>query len=150
MCTRMVYIIYCIYKVSTIIAVTMGKKLYFIYAIAFVMGLAIFSIFDADVVTYLYPEALDFNGQVIWITGASSGIGASLARELTKKGARVILSARRVKELEDVASSCIGPYKPFVLPLDVTNMEAQVYALATIMDKYQRIDSVVLNAGNLN
>ena len=52
------------------------------------------------------PESL--RGQVIWITGASSGIGEGLAYELAKVGCKLILSARRVDELERVKSRCIG------------------------------------------
>ena len=52
------------------------------------------------------PESL--RGQVIWITGASSGIGEGLAYQLAKVGCKLILSARRVDELERVKSRCIG------------------------------------------
>ena len=47
-------------------------------------------------------------GKVIVITGASSGIGASLARQLAARGAKVVLGARREAELKQVASQC-GP-----------------------------------------
>ena len=94
---------------------------------------------------------------MIWITGASSGIGASLALELCKSGAQVILSARRKEQLGDVASQCLElgmktstsvPIPiPLVLPLDVTDLEAQKDAVDAIIKKYGRIDMLILNAG---
>ncbi|CAM9191904.1 unnamed protein product, partial [Ectocarpus fasciculatus] len=89
----------------------------------------------------------DFNGKVVWITGASSGIGASLARDLSRNGAQVVISARRADALQEVALSCTGQLKPFVLPLDVTDHEAQQAALDTIISKFGRLDTLVLNAG---
>ena len=43
-----------------------------------------------------------FQDQVVWITGASSGIGAALVHEFAGKGARVVLSSRRANELDKV------------------------------------------------
>ncbi|MEL7146080.1 MAG: SDR family NAD(P)-dependent oxidoreductase, partial [Bacteroidota bacterium] len=48
------------------------------------------------------------DNQVIWITGASSGIGESLAHELVKHPVKLILSARREKELQRVKDACSG------------------------------------------
>jgi short-subunit dehydrogenase len=61
-------------------------------------------------------------GRVIWITGASSGIGEGLTYELVKKGAKLILSARRKEELERVKGNCPAVAQPFIriLPLDLS------------------------------
>ena len=47
-----------------------------------------------------------FKNKVIWITGASSGIGAAMAQYFAKAGSRLILSARRKTQLEEVKESC--------------------------------------------
>ena len=54
---------------------------------------------------------------VIWITGASGGIGEALARVLAAEGARLVLSARRVDELERVKSSLANRSQHLLLPL---------------------------------
>ena len=50
----------------------------------------------------------ELSGKIVWITGASSGIGESLAYALAKCGARLILSARREEELKRVVEQCRG------------------------------------------
>ena len=47
-------------------------------------------------------------GQVIWITGASTGIGAALAIEAAKHGARLVISARSEDKLRAVKQRCLG------------------------------------------
>lgn len=64
---------------------------------------------------------MSFSGQVAWITGASSGIGAALARALAAKGARLVLSGRNEAALRGVASTC-GDC--LVLPFEATDYEA--------------------------
>ncbi|WP_340103602.1 SDR family oxidoreductase [Rhodohalobacter sp. 8-1] len=65
-----------------------------------------------------------YENKVVWITGASSGIGEALAYALNEKGARLILSARRTDELERVKSNCKGdPDNIAVLPLDLTDTD---------------------------
>ncbi|MBI2803037.1 MAG: SDR family NAD(P)-dependent oxidoreductase [Gammaproteobacteria bacterium] len=89
----------------------------------------------------------DWTTQRVWIIGASSGIGASLARALSQRGAAVALSARRADALQTVASDLPGE-RHLILPLDIT-------APATVSDAQDRLwaawggyDLVVVMAGN--
>lgn len=76
-----------------------------------------------------------YENKVVWITGASSGIGEALAYALNKKGTRLILSARREEELERVKANCTGnPDDIVVLPLDLTKT-------ATLADKAKTAES---------
>lgn len=52
----------------------------------------------------------ELEGHVVWITGASSGIGEHLAYELANAGCKLVLSARRQQELERVKAKCCGKY----------------------------------------
>ena len=68
---------------------------------------------DCDLILSLYErwgKRLDaaFSGRVVWITGASSGIGEALAYQLAKAGARLILSSRSEGDLKRVAEKCRG------------------------------------------
>ena len=61
--------------------------------------------------------------QVVWITGASSGIGEALAYHLSARGYRLILSARRPGALQDVKARCASPALTALLPLDLEHWE---------------------------
>jgi len=98
--------------------------------------------------TSLFPSAgfMVFNGGMTTktrgtavITGASSGIGAATAIRLSKEGFHVVLGARRIDKLEEVAATSDGR----ALPLDVTD-EASVRAFAEAIDD---VDVLVNNAG---
>lgn len=83
--------------------------------------------------------------KVVWITGASSGIGESLAYELTRMGAQVIISARRRERLEIVKTNAKGAHAPFIVPMDVLNEEDQEKAIKLIMEQFGKIDILVRN-----
>jgi len=83
--------------------------------------------------------------QVWWVTGASSGIGAALARELAKRGAKLILSGRNVAALEAVAKDC-GP-GTMILPFEATDFAALPLMAEEAWNWCGRIDGLVNNAG---
>lgn len=83
--------------------------------------------------------------KVVLITGASSGIGAGIARELGKAGAKLVLGARRTDRLQTLAAEIDG--EVLVRRLDVTD-RADVAAFAeAARDRFGRIDVIVNNAG---
>jgi short-subunit dehydrogenase len=101
---------------------------------------------------YLQPEesSLVLNGSVVVITGASSGIGRALADAFARRGAKIVLAARRADMLETVRQQ-IEPYATDVLaiPTDVTD-EASLRALVSqTLERFGRIDVLVNNAGVL-
>nr|XP_022329120.1 dehydrogenase/reductase SDR family member 7-like [Crassostrea virginica] len=91
-------------------------------------------------------------GKVVWITGASSGIGEYLAYELAKAGCRLCLSARREPELDRVKKQCLlyGKVKDddiLVLPLDVLKFDTHSSATQKVLKYFGKIDILVNNAG---
>ncbi len=83
-----------------------------------------------------------YPGAVVWITGASSGIGESLARELASRGARVAITARRGDLLDAIAGD-----RMLSVPADVTDLDAMRTAAARVEEELGPIDLAVLNAG---
>ncbi len=90
---------------------------------------------------------MKFAGQVVWITGASSGIGEALAHAFASAGATLILSSRRAAELERVRLACARPDDHFCLPLDLAQSATFPAAVAAVLARYGRIDVLVNNAG---
>ena len=85
---------------------------------------------------------------VTLITGASSGIGAALARRLARRGDHVILVARRLRLLQDVAASIAGAGGSSEIAVcDVTVGEAARTCVDEALRKHGRIDRLILNAG---
>lgn len=85
---------------------------------------------------------MELSGKVAWVVGASSGIGAAVARELVTRGATVAISARRKDQLADIAGADM-----LVLPADVTDAGALAAAAARIREELGPIDLAVLAAG---
>lgn len=82
-----------------------------------------------------------FKDEVIWIIGASSGIGRALACLLANAGARVVISARRKDELEVLKTELAG--SPLVFPLDVTDSDMTTRTAHAIRAAAGRIDRVI-------
>ena len=85
---------------------------------------------------------MQFDGRVAWVVGASSGIGAAVARELSRRGAVVAVSARRAKRLDEVADAQL-----LAVPADVTDVASITAAHARVADALGPIDLAVLAAG---
>src|SRR5476651_1526138 len=86
-------------------------------------------------------------GQVVWITGASSGIGEALAIAMSAQGAKLILSSRRVAELERVRNNCAHPNNVHILPLDLTDSASLEAKVPTAIALFGHIDIMVHNGG---
>lgn len=86
-------------------------------------------------------------GKVVWITGASSGIGEELAYQLSRRGAKLILSARRESELERVKSACASPDLHHVLPMDLIDIDAMPAKVEAALACFGKVDILVNNGG---
>lgn len=88
---------------------------------------------------------MTFKNKTVWITGASSGIGAALATQFSKAGAHIILSGRRIDALENVAAS-LGT-DTLILSFEVTAYDDLARHVETAWDWKGRVDILVNNAG---
>jgi NADP-dependent 3-hydroxy acid dehydrogenase YdfG len=87
-------------------------------------------------------------GNVVVITGASSGIGRAAARLFAGKGARLVLAARRADELERVAAACrAAGARAIAVPTDVTDAAAVEALAARALAEFGAIDVWCNNAG---
>ena len=88
-------------------------------------------------------------GQVVLVTGASSGIGAASARAFAGAGARLILAARRIDRIRSVADSLHGEFGVDTLPLelDVTRYAQVASVLGNLPQPWAAIDILLNNAG---
>lgn len=89
------------------------------------------------------PKIVDWSGKRVWLVGASSGIGAALARELARLGARVALSARSVDKLRalDIPDALL-------LPCDATDTASLAGARASLLAAWRGVDLVIYLAGD--
>lgn len=86
------------------------------------------------------------NGKVVWITGASSGIGEALAYELARRNCKLILSARNVEALEMVKSKCVTA-EVVVLPFDLSDCGNAKNNVDKALAAFGTIDILVNNGG---
>lgn len=80
--------------------------------------------------------------KVVWITGASSGIGEALAVALSAAGARLILSARREHELQRVKDRCASKENILILPMDITGFNEH-----SAINLFGHVDMLINNVG---
>lgn len=96
------------------------------------------------------PGTMSFNGKVVLITGASSGIGENLALKLGKLEATLVLVGRNVDRLKETIVHCPGGEdRHLLLAVDLNNEQAVAQIMPQIVAKYQRLDVLVNNAGIL-
>ena len=88
---------------------------------------------------------MSFNGKVIWITGASSGIGKALAIQFSDLGAKIVLSARNVDALKLVAGECKN--ETFILPIDLSQNHSFIDETEKVISHFGKIDFLINNGG---
>jgi len=92
----------------------------------------------------LNPRITDWKGRVVWLVGASTGIGRATASLLHSRGARVIVSARTASALDGFVRANPGSE---AVALDVTDRQSLAEAAAEVVARHGRIDLVVYSAG---
>jgi NADP-dependent 3-hydroxy acid dehydrogenase YdfG len=92
---------------------------------------------------------MSLKGKIVFITGASAGIGAATAMAFAAEGARLLLAARRAGKLAEVASSALarGAVAVYSIDLDVRNRHAVRRAIDELPPEWAEIDVLVNNAG---
>ncbi len=92
-------------------------------------------------------EGTDGDGRVLLITGASSGIGAASARHARAAGWRLVLAARSLERLQELAEELGGAEHALAVRCDVTDWEDQQRAVQSALDAFGRLDGAFANAG---
>jgi len=122
----------------------------------FIVNIFLWLYLDSDIELFISEKLgkpIDsLQGKVVWVTGASSGIGKSLAIVLARHGVKVCLSARREEVLEKVKLECLAgsPLKPadiFVLKMDMLQTEKHQEYFDQVIKHFGRVDVLVNNAG---
>ncbi|MCB0572914.1 MAG: SDR family oxidoreductase [Phaeodactylibacter sp.] len=90
---------------------------------------------------------MSFKDKVVWITGASSGIGEHLAYAFAEQGARLALSARKEQELARVRQNCPKGTDILLLPLDITRYDDAAGWAEQVATHFGYINILVNNAG---
>src|SRR5688500_8203967 len=87
--------------------------------------------------------------KVIWITGASSGIGEALTYGLSKRNVKLIISARREDELKRVKENCVSAVQSNIriLPFDLSDGDMLESTANHALQLFGHIDILINNAG---
>ncbi|XP_037040895.1 dehydrogenase/reductase SDR family member 7-like [Bradysia coprophila] len=124
----------------------------------FIVNIFLWICLDCDIELFIcgkIGKPIDsLRGKVVWITGASSGIGKSLGIVLARHGVKLCLSARREDELDKVKSECLkeseSSLKPddiFVLKMDMLQTDKHQDYFDQVIKHFGRVDVLVNNAG---
>lgn len=87
------------------------------------------------------------DGKTIWITGASSGIGEALTYGLDAKNCKLIISARRLEELQRVKNACQNQDNIAILELNLMHFDGMANKVENALAKFGSIDMLINNAG---
>ncbi|PQJ76233.1 SDR family oxidoreductase [Polaribacter gangjinensis] len=90
---------------------------------------------------------MDFSNKIVWITGASSGIGKALSIELSQQNAKLILSSRDINSLELVKKECKIPQNVQIIPLDLEDYTQVSKKVTEAIAVFGKIDILVNNGG---
>lgn len=91
---------------------------------------------------------MNMKNKIVWITGASSGIGEAVTYKMNQLGAKLIISSRRSEALYQVKANCKGnPLDIHVLPVDLENIASLPEAAAAALRIYGRIDTIIHSGG---
>uniref|UniRef100_A0A2M4ADB5 Putative 11beta-hydroxysteroid dehydrogenase type 1 n=1 Tax=Anopheles triannulatus TaxID=58253 RepID=A0A2M4ADB5_9DIPT len=128
---------------------------FFVYHL---VRLILWAVLDSDIELFVLSKLgkpiSSLRGKVVWITGASSGIGRELAIALAKHGVKLCISARNISELLKVKQSCLaasngglGPNDVYVLEMDMLHVNHHNDYFNMVIDHFKRVDVLVNNAG---
>jgi short-subunit dehydrogenase len=92
---------------------------------------------------------MKFENKVVWIVGASSGIGEGLAYAFSKLKTRLVISSRKIEVLEEVKQKCLalGAAEVLVLSLDLEQNSDYASKVKEVISKFQKIDYLIVNGG---
>ncbi|KAG8191971.1 hypothetical protein JTE90_002242 [Oedothorax gibbosus] len=110
-----------------------------------------FSLFELE---YFGKGIKQYSGKVVWIVGASTDLGQSIALELASVGAKIVLSARRTHILQKLKADCAENSKGklsesniLVLPLSITEMNEEY--VQTVIEHFGEIDVFIVNTSHI-
>lgn len=89
-----------------------------------------------------------FSEQIVWITGGGSGLGREMAKEFAREGAHVVVSGRRIENLDETCEEIAREgYKATAMPCDVRDDIAVEKVVQDILSEFGKLNVVVANAG---